>query len=46
MRIEKKEYIFYLSEIYFHLYSEHRLENKQYPLEMQLEIIIKKIMKN
>ena len=36
VRIEKKEYIFYLSEIYFHLYSEHRLENKQYPLEMQL----------
>ena len=36
VRIEKKEYIFYLSEIYFHLFSEHRLENKQYPLEMQL----------
>lgn len=36
VRIEKKESIFYLSEVYFHLYSEHRLESKQYPLEIQL----------
>ena len=33
--IEKKEYEFYLSEIYIHLYSEHRLQNKQYPLEIE-----------
>ena len=36
LRIRKKEYIFYLSELYFHLNSEHRLQNKQYPIEMQL----------
>jgi len=36
IRIEKNEYIFYLSEVYFHLLSEHRLQNKQYPFEMQL----------
>ena len=36
VNIEKKESTFYLSEVYFHLYSEHRIENKQYPLEMQL----------
>ena len=36
LRIQKKEYIFYLSEVYFHLNSEHRLQNKQYPVEIQL----------
>ena len=36
VRIEKNEYIFYLSEIYFHLNSEHKIQNKQYPIEMQL----------
>ena len=33
VNIEKKESTFYLSEVYFHLYSEHRIENKQYPLK-------------
>ena len=36
IRIDKSEYIFYLSEVYFHLNSEHKLQNKQYPMEMQL----------
>ena len=36
VKIEKNEYTFYLSELYFHLNSEHRLQNKQYPVEMQL----------
>ena len=34
--IESKTYTFYLSEIYIHLNSEHRLQNKQYPLEIEL----------
>ncbi len=36
VKISKSEYTFYLSEVYFHLYSEHKLQNKQYPVEMQL----------
>lgn len=36
VRISKGEYIFSLSEVYFHLYSEHKLQNRQYPVEMQL----------
>ena len=36
VKISKAEYIFSLSEVYFHLYSEHKLQNKQYPVEMQL----------
>jgi carbonic anhydrase len=35
-RIDNNEHIFYLSEVHFHLNSEHRLQNKQYPVEMQL----------
>jgi carbonic anhydrase len=36
IRIDKTEYTFYLSEVYFHLNSEHKLQDKQFPLEMQL----------
>ena len=36
VKIDKNTYNFYLSEIYFHLNSEHKLQNKQYPIEMQL----------
>ena len=36
VRIETNEYTFLLSEVYFHLNSEHRIQNKQYPMEMQL----------
>jgi len=36
VKISKSEYTFCLSEVYFHLYSEHKLQNKQYPVEMQL----------
>jgi len=36
VKISKTEYTFYLSEVYFHLYSEHKLQNRQYPVEMQL----------
>ena len=35
-RIDNNEHFFYLSEVYFHLLSEHRMQNKQYPVEMQL----------
>ena len=35
-RIDGNEHIFFLSEVYFHLNSEHRLQNRQYPVEMQL----------
>ena len=36
IRIDKTEYTFYLSEVYLHLNSEHKLQDKQYPMEMQL----------
>ena len=35
VRIEKNIYDFILSELYFHLNSEHKLQNKQYPVEIQ-----------
>lgn len=35
-RIGKSQYIFYLSEIYFHLNSEYKLQSKQYPMDSSL----------
>ena len=36
LMIDSIEYSFILSEINIHLYSEHRILNKQYPIELQL----------
>ena len=36
LNLNKTSYIYELKSFHFHLYSEHRLESKQYPMEMHL----------